>query len=255
MLQTKGIHLGSGLIGIGRKWGHKASPIPQEEDVFIFLSKAVELGIFYFDTAPSYGYSEERLGIFLRTLSADERDKLIISTKFGEQWNHEKESGYVDHSYEGLRTSLDTSLQRLGSIDLLYLHKAHLQALQSLEVEQAFEYARRKGITTFGASVSDLESAQFVLDSDLYSVMQFPYNAANPLFADVIDEATKRGKIVVINRPFNMGGMLYKGVKKLSPHEEAFRFIMQKQFNGFILTGTKSPKHLQENYEAFIHAR
>lgn len=255
---VKGINLGSGLIGIGRKWGHKESPIPEEQDVLSFLSTAHELNIYYFDTAASYGSSEERLGKFLKTLSSENRAKLIIATKFGDHWDNDKQDAYVDHSYKALTESLDKSLNLLGHIDLLYLHKAHIQALQNSEVAQAFEYAKSKGITTFGASVSDLESAQFVLKNDFYSVMQFPYNMANPLFSEVIDEATKQGKIVVINRPFNMGGMLYEGKKQLSPHEEkikAFRFIMEKSFNGFILTGTKSPHHLQENYEAFLEAK
>jgi len=42
--------------------------------------------------------------------------------------------------------------------------------------------------------------------------------------------------------------------KNADDKSEAFRFILQKKFNGFILTGTKSIKHLQENYTAFREA-
>lgn len=242
------MHLGSGLIGIGRKWGHVETPIPSEETVFDFLSSAIKLGISYFDTAPSYGTSEERLGKFLNTIPSAKREDLIIATKFGEHWSKQKNDAYVDHSYDGLKRSLDTSFEKLKQIDLLYLHKAHLQALQSLDVTKAFAYAKSKGIKYFGASVSDVESAEFVLQSDLYSVIQLPYNRDNQLFSDIIEQATQKGKIVVINRPFNMG-------KNADNKTVAFKFILQKNFKGFILTGTKSTNHLQENYIDFLKAQ
>jgi aryl-alcohol dehydrogenase-like predicted oxidoreductase len=253
----QGIHLGSGLIGVGRKWGHVDSPVPDEKAVLDFLSYATTLGIFYFDTAASYGMSEERVGKFLATLSPAKRDQLIVATKFGDHWDSQKQEAYVDHSYTALKNSLDRSLGFLKHVDLLYLHKAHLQALQSPEVVEAFAYAKTRGIQHFGASVSDKEAAHFALSSNFYSVIQLPYNIANPTFSDVIDEATKKGKIVVINRPDNMGGMLYSISKEhgSSDKVEAFQFILQKRFNGFILTGTKSIQHLQENYDSFIEAK
>lgn len=255
IIDIKGIHLGSGLIGIGRKWGHKDSAIPNEQTVIDFLSYATELGIFYFDTAASYGYSEERLGKFLSILSPQKREQLIIATKFGDHWDSKKQEAYVDHSYDALKTSLDLSLKLLKKIDLLYLHKAHIQALKSSEVEKAFKYARAQGIKYFGASVSDKEAAQFALNNDFYSVIQLPYNIANPIFSEIIDAATQKGKIIVINRPFNMGAVLYKNNADNDDKTEVFKFIIQKKFNGFILTGTKSSQHLQENYKSFIKAQ
>jgi aryl-alcohol dehydrogenase-like predicted oxidoreductase len=250
----KGIYLGSGLIGIGRKWGHIDSPTPDEQTAIDFLSYATKLGIFYFDTAASYGTSEERLGKFLSRLSPEKREQLIVATKFGDHWDTQKQEAYVDHSYTALKSSLDRSLTLLNKIDLLYLHKAHTQALQSPDVEKALKYAKAQGIHHFGASVSDKEAAHLALNNDFYSVIQLPYNIANPTFSEIIDIATKKGKIVVINRPFNMGEVLYKKQANNSDKTEAFKFIIQKKFNGFILTGTKSAKHLQENYDAFIEA-
>lgn len=141
--KTSGIHLGSGLIGIGRKWGHIDTPIPEEKEVFDFLSYARKLGIFYFDTAASYGRSEERLGKYLTSLSHGERENIIVSTKFGDHWSFAKNEAYVDHSHDALKKSLDNSLSLLKKIDLLYLHKAHIQALHNPDVTKAFNYAKR----------------------------------------------------------------------------------------------------------------
>ncbi len=58
------IKLGLGLIGIGRQWGHAGVEVPEEARVFEFLKGAYELNVDFFDTAASYGSSEERLGFF-----------------------------------------------------------------------------------------------------------------------------------------------------------------------------------------------
>lgn len=251
MLTIKDIHgqwLGSGLIGIGRVWGHVRTPIPSEEEVLTFLQSAIDQGISYLDTAPSYGTSEERLGKFLTTLSAETRKKLIIATKFGEYWNTDKNDTYIDHSYTALKNSIDISIAHLKQINILYLHKTTPEVLKNPDVEKAFAYAKSLGIDYFGASVSDIESGEYVLNDSLYSVIQLPYNTDNVIFSEIIDKAKQKGKIVVINRPFNMG-------KNATDSVAAFKFILQKKCNGFILTGTKSPEHLKENIEAFSKAK
>ena len=57
---------------------------------------------------------------------------------------------------------------------------------------------------------------------------------------------------IAVNRPFGMGRMLYEH-RELSK-ADAFAFIMRKGFEGVILSGTKSPAHLVENWQAFAEA-
>ena len=64
-----GVQLGLGLIGIGKRWGHAGGEVPSEKDALSLLEFAVELGIRYLDSAPSYGVCEERLGKFLASLA------------------------------------------------------------------------------------------------------------------------------------------------------------------------------------------
>lgn len=251
------VQLGLGLIGIGRIWGHTNAVIPSENDALALLSYAKHLGIRYFDTAPSYGKSEERLGKFLATLSSEERSELIIATKFGEHWNREKEEAYVDQSFAELKRSLDQSLSLLRKVDVLYLHKATLDVLKSNDVTKGIEYAKSLGVEKLGASVSDVESAEFVCDSSLYSVIQFPYNLGNRKFADIIELAKQKNKTVVINRPFGMGDLLYaeeyKNLTQDKLKKGAYEFILKKDFTGFILTGTKDKMHLKANVELFLN--
>jgi aryl-alcohol dehydrogenase-like predicted oxidoreductase len=257
MLSVDGkVQLGVGLIEIGRPWGCRVTSVPEEKTALKFLHGAYELGITFFDTAASYGSSEERLGRFLRTLSPSDRARLTIATKFGEHWNPETQHAYADHSYGALCASVDRSLSRLGRIDLLQLHKATPAVLRSREVSRAWDYAQRQGITGLGASVSDAEAGSLASEDARLSAIQLPYNTQNTTLDAVIDLAVERHKVVVVNRPYNMGRIFY-GDANAPPHRrrvEAFRWILRKKFSGVILTGTKSSPHLAENWSAYQQA-
>jgi D-threo-aldose 1-dehydrogenase len=111
-----------------------------DEQAHAVLEEAWECGIRYFDTAPHYGLglSERRLGAFLATKP---RNEFVISTKVGRRLvpspetsdELDEEGGFVvpadprrvwDPSPDGVRRSLDESLERLGldRVDVLFLH-------------------------------------------------------------------------------------------------------------------------------------
>src|SRR3954447_26051500 len=58
-----------GTIGIGKPWGFANPEVPAEPEALALLERAYALGVRYFDTAPSYGVSEARLGRFLSRLT------------------------------------------------------------------------------------------------------------------------------------------------------------------------------------------
>jgi len=252
-MSTAGVQLGLGLIGIGKPWGHVPAPVPAESEAIALLESAFDLGIRYFDTAPSYGdgVSERRLGQFLKHMPAGERSQVTVATKFGEQWERAAGEPYADHSFDALRRSLDESLARLGAIEILQLHKTTPRALASPEVARAFDYAQSLGIRRLGPSVSDAESGRLAVEDGRYSVMQLPFNRENPAFAAILDRAAARGMWIAVNRPFAMGAMVHAGADK----RDAFRFILERSFQGVVLTGTTSPAHLKENWRAFQEAR
>ncbi|GAB3123388.1 aldo/keto reductase [Glaciibacter psychrotolerans] len=104
------------------------------------LQAAWDAGVRYFDTAPHYGLglSERRLGAFLATKP---RDEFLVSTKVGRLLRPnpagvgtlDDENSFVvpadqkrvwDASADGIRASLDESLERLGldRVDIVFLH-------------------------------------------------------------------------------------------------------------------------------------
>src|SRR5438874_1919383 len=84
------------------------------------VARALEAGIDYFDTAPSYGdgASEKNLGRALRELRA--RDRVVVGTKV------RLEPADLAQPAAAVRRSLETSLKRLGldRVQLLHLHNA-----------------------------------------------------------------------------------------------------------------------------------
>jgi aryl-alcohol dehydrogenase-like predicted oxidoreductase len=243
------VQLGLGLIGIGRPWGHVPGEVPPEKDALALLERAYDLGIRYFDTAPSYGFSEERLGTFLKPLSAAQRKQITVATKFGEHWDFAKGEAFVDQSFDALRRSLETSLQRLGQVDALQLHKTTPEVLKTADLARAWEFAAGLGIAILGTSVKDLESAKLTLEDPKLRIMQLPFNQANTGLAEALELASARDVAVAVNRPFGMGTMLYGDAPM--GKADAFAFVLARRFRGAILTGTKSIPHLEENCRAF----
>jgi aryl-alcohol dehydrogenase-like predicted oxidoreductase len=247
-----GVRFGLGTIGIGRPWGYADATVPDEARARELLEAAWRLGVRYIDTAPSYGLAEERLGRFLHSLTAAERASVTIATKFGEHWDAVRAEPFVDHSYDALARSLDGSLQRLGRIDYLQLHKTTPNVLASDALARAWEYARSLGIENVGASVSDAESAELTVANPALTVIQAPYNFAQQTFEGVLTRAAGRAMLVATNRPFGMGRLLYE--RQEVSKQDAFAFVAARGFAGVILSGTKSPHHLEENWRAFSEA-
>jgi len=246
------VELGLGLIAIGRSWGYRKQPVPDGEQVQAFLSGAVEAGVRFYDTAPSYGTSEERLGRFLSGLPVSARDQLFIATKAGEHWDPETDTLRVDHSYDALKRSVERSLERLGRIHLLQLHKATVATVTSAEVKHVLQGS---GVEQIGASVTDWDTAQIVLQDDLFRAIQIPFHLNNRALERVFEQAAVHGKRVLVNRPFGMGELLYDG--QADPHQrkvEAFAAIVRQPSDTVVLTGTQSSDHLRENLRAFREA-
>jgi len=246
--------LGLGLISIGREWGFVKDELPSEEQVQDLLQTAIELGIRFYDTAPAYGYSEERFGRFLYRLDSASAARVFVATKCGIHWDFGRGSDYDDNSYDALRRSIDQSRFRLPRIDLLQLHRASVDAIACDDVKRAFEYAGSLGIRNFGASVKDMPAAKAALGDTLYTYVQLPFNLAHPSMQEAFKLATAAGKQVIVNRPFGMGQLLYDESQRPNSDDvktAAYEFVLKQEFSGVVLTGTKSPLHLRQNVAAF----
>jgi len=116
LLGRTGVSVSPLGFGCGAVGGLMVRGDPAEQTAAV--ARALDAGITYFDTAPSYGdgRSEENLGRVLRELGAWRH--VVVGTKVRLQ-----PSDFYDPA-EAIRRSCEASLRRLGreSLDLLQLH-------------------------------------------------------------------------------------------------------------------------------------
>ena len=197
-----------------------------EEEAAAALEAAWSAGVRYFDTAPHYGLGlgERRLGAFLATKP---RNEFVLSTKVGrvlvdnplgvrpDDGGFDVRSPLVrrlDYSADGVRRSLDDSLERMGldRIDVVFVHDPDEFYRESMEgAFPALDELRRGGvIASYGAGMNQSAMlADFVLNTDLDVVMcagRYTLLEQGAL-DDLLPAATARGVSVIAAAVFNSG--------------------------------------------------
>ena len=193
------------------------------------LETAWENGVRYFDTAPHYGLglSERRLGRFLRTKP---RAEFVVSTKVGRLLRPNPEgAGRLDEdnlfvvpadlarvwdfSREGVRRSLEESLERLGldEVDVLYLHDPEEHDLRSaLEagVPALVELRDEGAVTAIGVGSKSLDALLAAARTDALDLLMVAGRFTlleQPALERLIPECRARGIGVVNAAVFNSG--------------------------------------------------
>jgi D-threo-aldose 1-dehydrogenase len=161
-----------------------------DEQARATVDRAWERGIRYYDTAPHYGLglSERRLGA---ALQGRPRDEFVLSTKAGRllEPNPNPEGlddgGFEvpathrrvwDFSREGIRRSLESSLERLGldRVDIVYLHDPDDHYREVIDqAYPALEELRAEGVlTAIGAGMNQSAMlADFARNTDMDLLM------------------------------------------------------------------------------------
>jgi len=196
------------------------------------VSRAMEMGINYFDTAPGYGdgLSETNLGHVLAELHADD---VTVATKVRLSADDLKDT------IGSVQRSLETSLKRLrrDSIDILQLHtqvsldrsnpdwQRTLDARDVLGkdgVADAFDKMRSQRLIRFlgFTGIGETSALHQVVDSGRFDLLQVYYNLLNPSaglamppqftgydFHQLIDAASEHDLGVVVIRVMAGGAL------------------------------------------------
>ena len=216
--------LGYGVAQIGNLYREVSDETSRDA-----VDAAWDAGIRYFDTAPHYGLglSEQRLGEALRHRP---RSEFFVSTKVGRELvPNPGYAGELDmehmfavpatlmrkpsYDYDGIRRSLERSLERLGldSVDIVYIHDPDAYDLHpALDTAlPAVERLREEGLVqAVGIGSKSIEgllrgvreaNLDIIMIAGRYTLLEQP--AAD----DLLPECERRGTQAVLAAPFNSG--------------------------------------------------
>ena len=210
------------------KNGFGALPIQRISlaDTVHLLHKALDNGMYYFDTARFYTDSEEKLGAAF----ADRRDRVVISTKTGAT------------TADGFWRDLDTSL-RLLRTDYIDLYQFHNPAFcpkpgDGTGLYEAMLQAREQGkVRHIGITNHRLAVAHEAIDSGLYETLQFPFSY---LASD------KELDLVNLCKEHDMGFIAMKGLSGGLLTDSKACMAFMSQFDALPIWGIQRQSELDE---------
>ncbi|MFF5212990.1 aldo/keto reductase [Streptosporangium sp. NPDC000396] len=214
--------LSFGAAGIGNLF----TPVTDEAAI-LAVEAAWADGIRSFDTAPHYGLglSERRLGAALR---GHARAEYTVATKVGRLLapvsrveGDDLANGFAvpaahrrvwDFSADGVRRSLEASLDRLGldRIDIAHLHDPDDHFAEAVgQAYPALEQLRAEGLVgAIGMGMNQSEMlTRFIRDTDIDAVLLAGrYTLLDQgAMAELLPEAARRGVSVIVGGVFNSG--------------------------------------------------
>lgn len=237
--------LGLGTVALGRSAGLKyARPVrvPSDDEAAALLRAAQEEGVTLIDTAPAYGFAEERLGVLLPRIAP--RSAWIISTKAGEEFDSASGASRYDFAPAALRASVERSLRRLATdrLDVVLLHfssavddAAVLKCGDAMAELRALKKEGKAG--RVGASIGTLAGAEAAIASGSCDVLMMTLNLGERAFEPWIARAASGGIEVFIKKPLASG------------HADAassLRMVLGTPGVAAAIVGTTSVVHLRQ---------
>jgi len=207
--------------------GRKA---PSRKDAIRLLRKAFNAGINLFDTAQTYGQSEEIVGEALGKTDA------IIATKT-------RGSGMPNT----IMARLDRSREKLGRecLDLIQIHNADY--IPSLEIFDVLAEAQVTGrIKAWGITTQLKNSSEYWGSRHYCMTAQLPYNLLNQgLGAKGFKELKTRTRVGIIARQPYARGLLCNPPWNIG--EQALRFCLSNKHISTVLVGMQTEEELEMN--------
>ncbi len=253
-IQTRKIPRDNGrlpVVGLGT-WqtfdiGADAEARAQRQEVLRLL---FESGGSVIDSSPMYGRSEAVVGDLLAAMGA--RDKAFLATKV---WTEGRRQG-IDQMEESLR------LFRTDTIDLMQVHnlvdwQTHLRTLRAWKEAGTFRYI---GITHY--TDSGLDELMAVMRAEEIDFVQMAYTiGARAAEKKLLPYAADRGVAVLVNRPYEGGGLFRETRGKPLPSFAAeygiaswgqffLKFVLSHPAVTCVIPGTSKPKHMADNLGA-----
>lgn len=280
--------IGLGLAALGRpeyinirdNASIDKSEMAFKQNTFSVLDEAYNLGVRYFDTAPSYGKGEA----FLQEWNDSRKyNDAVLGTKWGYTYVANWELGYAgkheikEHSIEKLQEQWKVSKAMVSNLKYYQVHSATFESgvLENDAVLNQLHKIKKEsglkiGITTSGANQKDVITSALkiqIKNEDLFDSFQVTYNVFEQATFQVLKSAISNGKDIIIkeglangrvfpNETFKHYSKSYQVLNDLSKKYQvgidaiALRFIMDALQPAYVLSGASTVFQLKENLKA-----
>lgn len=283
----KNTKLGLGLAALGRPdyinirtTNVNKSVAAFKENAFTMLDHAYELGIRYFDTAPSYGKGEQFL---LDWKNQREHKDLVLGTKWGYTYVANWEIGFngeheiKEHSLAKLKEQWQISKNLLPELGIYQVHSATLESgiLDNTNVlEELYTIKKETGLT-IGISTSGTQQSNVIEKAlgikvngeDLFTSFQVTYNVLEQSTYPILNQLLKENKTVIVKESLANGRVFksdafknyqknYKTLEALANNHNvsvdaiALHFIIDALEPTYLLSGASNTVQLDSNYKA-----
>ena len=199
-----------GTVSLGVPYGIGVtveSDMPSEADSIKLLNDALDNGINFFDTALTYGKSEEIIGKAFE----GRRSESVICSKPAHLYdiyaNQKLPSG--KEILEKLDNSVQQSLSKLKTdyIDVYMSHDGTEEVIENETVIDFYQKLKKKGIIrATGVSVYTVEESIKAINSGVWDVIQLAFNLMDQRQLPAIELARQKGVGIVVR------SVLFKGI-------------------------------------------
>jgi len=259
-LEVSRIGFGGMPIGVRHRSMNFDPYTPEgKAQVIRMIQLAADLGINYFDTAPSYatpgveaewGHSQKLIGEALE----GRRDQVVIATKFGCGHDPAEAEKVIERSLEHLRTDY---------IDVMQLHGGRynpelVDKILNGGTIDMMERLRDQGkIRFFGFTSEQAWSALPLIESGRFDMCQVCHNLIYQHVAEeALDAANERNMGVAIMRPL-ASSRFHRILKALEPrwletssdYDLCLKFLLSDSRVGVINVGMRFEEELRRNIE------
>jgi aryl-alcohol dehydrogenase-like predicted oxidoreductase len=190
-----------GAWAIGGAWGEQ-----NDADSLATLSRALDLGVNFFDTADVYG--DGRSEQLIARLRRERSERFHVATKAGRRLPAQTADGYND---KNLTAFLERSLKNLetDSLELVQLHCPPPEAYYRPEIFELMDRFVAAGkIQHYGVSVEKVEEALMAIEYPNVKTIQIIFNMFRQRPAELLFDQACRKQVGIIARVPLASGML-----------------------------------------------
>ncbi len=223
-----------GGVEIGLPYGigvNGAEDMLSEKDAIQLLQTAIEKGFNFFDTARLYGVSEERMGKAFKHC----RSKVVITSKCR---HFRGADGLLPDDAvikEMIRVSVRESLKALQTdyIDVYMLHQADMEILnRGIIAEEMLRLKETGVVRAIGVSTYTTDETKRAIESDVWNVIQLPFNLMDQRQQSLFDLASGWGIGIIVRSVLLKGLLSSRGVNlhpqlsKVEEHIKSYRQLL-----------------------------